>query len=102
MSNYQEEIKSLFRIGLLFKIALKCDASDGAAAFHLNIHEARDGKHYDLPDWIAKAICICDFVVTNTRTASMSKRAAAFITCHHRGITRQPEHTLERKVILVG
>lgn len=53
---------------------LKYDTSDGAAAFHSNIHEARNGTYYDLPDWIAKAICICDFVVTNTRAISMCKR----------------------------
>lgn len=62
----------------------------------------REMEHkYDLPDWMAKAICNCDFVVTNTHAASMFKRARVFITCHHEGITRQLEHALEREVILI-
>lgn len=38
--------------------------------------------------------------MTNTH-ASPSKWAAAFITCHHPGITRQLERAFERKAILV-
>lgn len=100
MSNYQEEVKALIWIGLWSEATWKCDASDGAAAFDSNAHEARDGTHYDVPDWIAGAICICDFVVTNTLAASVSQRAAAFLTCHHGGIRRRLEHAFERKVIL--
>lgn len=100
MSNYQEEVKTLIWIGLWSKTTWKCDASDGAAAFDSNVHEARDGTHYDIPDWIVGAICICDFVVTNTLAASVSQRAAAFLICHHGGIRRRLEHAFERKVIL--
>lgn len=100
MFNYQEEIKTLIWIGLLSKTTWKYDAGDGAAAFHCNVHEARDGTHYDLSDWIAKAICSCDFVMTNTLVAFMSRRAAAFLICHHGGKRQQLEHAFERKVIL--